>query len=67
MKSGYEIKWTDNALKELAETYKYINDNWSDRELKKLSVETKKYLKHHKIQIFFKNLQLKKNFAELLL
>ena len=45
MKSGYEIKWTDNALKELAETYKYINDNWSDRELKKLSIEIEKILK----------------------
>ena len=45
MKSGYEIKWTDNALKELAETYKYLKDNWSERELKKLSIEIEKILK----------------------
>ena len=45
MKSGYEIRWTDNALKELSETYKYIKDNWSERELKKLSIEIEKTLK----------------------
>ncbi len=30
MKSGYKIEWTDNALSELRNTYKYLEDNWTE-------------------------------------
>jgi plasmid stabilization system protein ParE len=39
MKSGYEIKWTDNALSELKDTYKYLEDNWTTKELNALSTD----------------------------
>ncbi len=37
MKSGYKIYWTDNALEELAKTIRYLEDNFSDKEIKKLA------------------------------
>ena len=37
MKNGYKILWTDNALKELAETITYLENNWTEKELKKLA------------------------------
>ena len=37
MKNGYNILWTDNALKELAETITYLENNWTEKELKKLA------------------------------
>jgi len=39
MKNGYRIKWTDNALEELKMTFEYIEDNWTEKELKNLSSE----------------------------
>jgi len=39
MKSGYKIKWTNNALAELKVTFEYIEQNWTKKELKKLSNE----------------------------
>ena len=39
MKSGYKIKWTDNALSELKVTFEYIEQNWTKKELKILSNE----------------------------
>lgn len=39
MESGYKILWTDNALNELSETYSYLEEYFSEREMKKLSVE----------------------------
>ncbi len=39
MESGYKILWTDHALRELAKTFEYIEANFTERELKKLSLE----------------------------
>lgn len=39
MRSGYEIVWTDNALSELAAAFKYLEENWTEKELNKLSEE----------------------------
>lgn len=37
MKSGYDILWTPNALKELVQTIKYLENNFSEKEIKKLA------------------------------
>lgn len=37
MKNGYKILWTDNALDELAQTIEYLEENFTDREIKKLA------------------------------
>jgi plasmid stabilization system protein ParE len=37
MKNGYNIFWTPNALNELEETIKYLQDNFTDKEIKKLA------------------------------
>ncbi len=42
MKNGYQIKWTDHALNELKETFEYIENNWTERELQKLAEEIEK-------------------------
>ena len=39
MENGYEILWSDYALKELAETYEYLETYFSEKELLKLSKE----------------------------
>lgn len=39
MKSGYEIVWSEHALEELKQTIEYLENNFSERELKKLSKE----------------------------
>ncbi len=44
MKSGYKIYWSDNALKELQITYEYIETHWTEKELRKLSLEIEKTL-----------------------
>jgi len=44
MKSGYKIEWTDNALSELRNTYKYLEDNWTEKEIRKLSKEIERIL-----------------------
>ena len=44
MKSGYKIEWTDNALSELRNTYKYLENNWTEKEIRKLSKEIEKIL-----------------------
>jgi plasmid stabilization system protein ParE len=45
MESGYKIQWTDFALKELADTYEYLELNFSYKELNKLSVEIERVLR----------------------
>jgi plasmid stabilization system protein ParE len=45
MTSGFKIKWTDNALKELKDTYLYLEENWTNRELKNLSLEIERTIK----------------------
>lgn len=37
MKSGYKILWTDHELIELEKTIKYLEDNFSGKEIEKLS------------------------------
>lgn len=37
MKNGYKILWTDNALKELEKTIEYLEQNWTDKELRNLA------------------------------
>ncbi|UPQ78217.1 type II toxin-antitoxin system RelE/ParE family toxin [Flavobacterium azooxidireducens] len=44
MKSGYRILWTDNALLELKKTVDYLEQNWTERELKKLATQLEKTL-----------------------
>jgi len=44
MESGYKILWTDHALKELAETYDYLETHFTEREMRKLSIEIDKTL-----------------------
>ncbi len=44
MKSGYKIEWTDNALDELKATFKHLEENWTERELSRLSNELERIL-----------------------
>ncbi len=37
MQSGYDIVWTPNALRELAQTIEYLEKNFSEKEIKKLA------------------------------
>ena len=37
MKNGFRIRQTDNALKELEETFTFLETNWTEKELRKLS------------------------------
>ncbi len=37
MKSGYKLLWTANALKELSDTFKYLETNFSSKELNQLA------------------------------
>ena len=39
MKSGYKILWTDHALSELKETIEYLENNWTEKELRKFSAK----------------------------
>ncbi len=39
MKNGYKIHWTDNALNDLQKTITYLAENFSDKEIKKLSAK----------------------------
>ena len=45
MKSGYKIEWTDNALNELKATYQYLEENWTEKELRNLSSEIERTIK----------------------
>jgi|GEM_PF-3784028 len=31
MKNGFRIRWTDNALKELEETFTFLETNWTEK------------------------------------
>lgn len=44
MRSGYKVFWSDNALIELADTYDYLEENFSVKELNKLSHELERVL-----------------------
>ena len=45
MKSSYKIYWTNHALNELKEVFNYLEINWTEKELRKLSIEIEKPLK----------------------
>ncbi len=45
MENGYKILWTDHALSELSEVYRYLEFNFSDKELKRLSIEIEKTIR----------------------
>ena len=65
MKNGYKILWTAFALKELEKTIEYLEENWTEKELRTLAegIEEKLVL-IHKIQIYFKHQTIKKIFVE---
>lgn len=44
MKSGYKILWTENAISELNCTYEYLHNNFSEKELSRLSLEIEKFI-----------------------
>jgi len=44
MKNGYKILWTDNALKELQKTVEFLEENWTEKELKNLATNLEKTL-----------------------
>lgn len=44
MKNGYEIFWTENALKELEATFEYLNQNWTKIESHNLSLRLEETL-----------------------
>ena len=37
MENGYRILWTDFALKELEKTIEYLEENWTEKELRNLA------------------------------
>lgn len=37
MKSGYKILWTDHAISELEKTLEYLENYWTERELRAFS------------------------------
>ncbi|MAN59560.1 MAG: hypothetical protein CMC08_06960 [Flavobacteriaceae bacterium] len=53
MKSGYKILWTNHALSELENTIEYLEENWTERELKNFSQEL-----DHTIELISKNPEL---------
>ena len=44
MKNGYKILWTDFALSELEKTIEYLEENWTERELRNLAIEIEETL-----------------------
>lgn len=39
MKSGYKILWTDHAIYELKETIEYLENNWTENEIRKFAAK----------------------------
>lgn len=39
MKSGYKVLWTDHAISELKETIKYLEESWTEREIRNFSAK----------------------------
>ena len=44
MKNGYKILWTDNALNELQKTVDYLEEYWTEKELRNLATNLEKTL-----------------------
>lgn len=51
MKNGYKIKWTEHALFELKLTFEYLEENWTERELRKILLKYCLFFQRNKIQI----------------
>ncbi|MDD2986971.1 type II toxin-antitoxin system RelE/ParE family toxin [Flavobacterium sp.] len=39
MKSGYKILWTDHAISELKETIEYLENNWTEEDIRKFAAK----------------------------
>lgn len=39
MKSGYKVLWTDHTISELKDTIEYLEENWTERELRNFSAK----------------------------
>jgi len=39
MRSGYKILWTDHAITELKETIEYLENKWTEKELRTFSAK----------------------------
>lgn len=39
MRNGYNVFWTEHALYELDETFNYLQENFTEKELKKLALK----------------------------
>jgi plasmid stabilization system protein ParE len=50
MKSGYKILWTDHAKSELKETIEYLENKWTERELRTFSAKL-----NHTIELISKS------------
>ncbi len=35
MKNGYEVRWTAHAVLELKELFNYLEENWTEKEIRK--------------------------------
>lgn len=53
MRSGYKIFWTSHALNELRETFNYIAEIWTERELQVLASKIE-----HIVELISKNPKL---------
>ncbi|HLS30668.1 MAG TPA: type II toxin-antitoxin system RelE/ParE family toxin [Flavobacteriaceae bacterium] len=45
MQNGYKIRWTSNALRELQQTFEYLEREFSEKELNKLAIEIEHTMK----------------------
>ncbi len=39
MENGYRIFWTDHALAELEKTIEFLEENWTEKELRNLAIK----------------------------
>ena len=59
MESGYKILWTDHAISELKETIEYLENNQTEKELRKFSAKL-----DHTIELISKTPELFPNSCE---
>lgn len=53
MRNGYKILWTDHAISELEKTIEYLENNWTEKELRNFSAKL-----DHTIQLISKSPEL---------
>jgi plasmid stabilization system protein ParE len=46
MKSGYKVLWTDHALTELSQAFQYLELNFSEKEINRLSNQIESVLRY---------------------